>query len=124
MSRPYVTAIVVAHDGARWLGETLRALINQSRRPDRVAGVDNGSRDGSADLLAQALGPGNVLSLPRSTGFGEAVAEVVAKLPPAGREEWIWLLHDDCAPRQARAGTAAHRRRPGPQGRRARPQAA
>ncbi|MEV4562666.1 glycosyltransferase family 2 protein [Nonomuraea sp. NPDC049419] len=98
MSRPYVTAIVVAHDGARWLGETLRALINQSRRPDRVAGVDNGSRDGSADLLAQALGPGNVLSLPRSTGFGEAVAEVVAKLPPAGREEWIWLLHDDSAP--------------------------
>ncbi|GAB2916871.1 glycosyltransferase family 2 protein [Nonomuraea fastidiosa] len=98
MSRPYVTVIVVAHDGARWLGETLRALINQSRRPDRVVGVDNGSRDGSADLLAQALGPGNVLSLPRSTSFGESVAEVLEKLPPAGREEWIWLLHDDCAP--------------------------
>ncbi|MFI7134572.1 hypothetical protein ACIBQ1_53525 [Nonomuraea sp. NPDC050153] len=29
MSRPYVTAIVVAHDGARRLGETLRALVNQ-----------------------------------------------------------------------------------------------
>ncbi|WP_043620678.1 glycosyltransferase family 2 protein [Nonomuraea candida] len=98
MSRPHVTAIVVAHDGARWLGETLRALVSQSRRPDRVAGVDNGSRDGSADLLAQALGPGNVFSLPRSTGFGESVAEALAKLPPAGRDEWIWLLHDDCAP--------------------------
>ncbi|MEV0617081.1 glycosyltransferase family 2 protein [Nonomuraea sp. NPDC050404] len=98
MSRPYVTAIVVAHDGARWLGETLRALVNQSRRPDRVAGADNGSRDGSADLLAQAFGPGNLISLPRSTGFGESVAEVLAKLPPAGRDEWIWLLHDDCAP--------------------------
>ncbi|MGP4096262.1 glycosyltransferase family 2 protein [Nonomuraea sp. KM90] len=98
MPRPYVTAIVVSHDGARWLGETLRALINQSRRPDRVAGVDNGSRDGSADLLAQALGPGNLISLPRSTGFGESVAEALAKLPPAGGDEWIWLLHDDCAP--------------------------
>ncbi|WP_262380081.1 glycosyltransferase family 2 protein [Nonomuraea sp. PA05] len=97
-SRPYVTAIVVAHDGARWLGETLRALINQSRRPDRVAGVDNGSRDGSADLLGQTLGPGNLISLPRSTGFGESVAKALDRMPSAGREEWIWLLHDDCAP--------------------------
>ncbi|WP_193318206.1 glycosyltransferase family 2 protein [Nonomuraea phyllanthi] len=98
MSRPYVTAIVVAHDGARWLGETLRALVGQSHRPDRVVGVDNGSRDGSADLLAQAFGRGNLVSLPRSTGFGEAVADVLAKLPPAVENEWIWLLHDDCAP--------------------------
>ncbi|MEV0824274.1 glycosyltransferase family 2 protein [Nonomuraea rubra] len=98
MSRPYVTAIVVAHDGARWLGETLRALINQSRRPDRVAGVDNGSRDGSADLLGQTLGPGALISLPRSTGFGDAVAKVLDRLPSGGRDEWIWLLHDDCAP--------------------------
>ncbi|GAA2214363.1 hypothetical protein GCM10009850_098280 [Nonomuraea monospora] len=97
-SRPYVTAIVVAHDGARWLGETLRALINQSRRPDRVAGVDNGSRDGSADLLGQTLGPGNLISLPRSTGFGESVAKALDRMPSAGRDEWIWLLHDDCAP--------------------------
>ncbi|MEV5889775.1 glycosyltransferase family 2 protein [Nonomuraea fuscirosea] len=98
MARPYVTVIVVAHDGARWLGETLRALINQSRRPDRVAGVDNGSMDGSADLLAQTLGRGNAISLPRSTGFGESVAAALEKLPSAGRDEWIWLLHDDCAP--------------------------
>ncbi|MFC4115460.1 glycosyltransferase family 2 protein [Nonomuraea zeae] len=98
MSRPYVTAIVVAHDGARWLGETLRALVSQSRRPDRVAGVDNGSRDGSAGLLAQTLGNANVISLPRSTGFGESVAEVLSRLPSGGRDEWIWLLHDDCAP--------------------------
>lgn len=98
MSRPYVTVIVVAHDGARWLGETLQALVNQSRRPDRVAGVDNGSRDGSADLLARTLGAGNVISLPRSAAFAESVAEALEKLPARGRDEWIWLLHDDCAP--------------------------
>lgn len=97
MSRPFVTAIVVAHDGGRWLGETLQGLLRQSRLPDRVAGVDNGSRDNSAALIKQALGEGNLLGLPRSTGFGEAVAEVLGRLPRAG-EEWIWLLHDDCAP--------------------------
>ncbi|MFI6918687.1 glycosyltransferase family 2 protein [Nonomuraea spiralis] len=98
MSRPLVTAIVVAHDGGRWLGDTLRALAGQSRRPERVAGVDNGSRDGSADLLAQTLGTSNVLTLPRSASFGDAVAEVLDRLPPCGPDEWIWLLHDDCAP--------------------------
>ncbi|GAA2642398.1 glycosyltransferase family 2 protein [Nonomuraea recticatena] len=97
MSAPLVTAIVVAHDGARWLGETLGAVLGQSRPADRVVGADNGSRDGSADLLERALGAGNVLRLSRSTGFGAAVAEVLGKLE-AAEDEWIWLLHDDCAP--------------------------
>ncbi|MDA0638010.1 glycosyltransferase family 2 protein, partial [Nonomuraea sp. MCN248] len=98
MTRPYVTVVVVSHDGARWLGETLRGLLGQSRRPDRVIGVDNGSRDGSAELLTQALGPGNVRALPRSASFGEAVADALSAAPATGDNEWIWLLHDDCAP--------------------------
>ncbi|WP_371780608.1 glycosyltransferase [Streptosporangium subroseum] len=93
-----VTAIVVSHDGARWLGETLEALLKQTRPVDRVVGVDNGSRDGSAALLTGSLGPNAVLTLPRSTGFGQAVAEVLDRLGPGGGREWIWLLHDDCAP--------------------------
>ncbi|WP_169986273.1 glycosyltransferase family 2 protein [Microbispora sp. H10836] len=93
-----VTAIVVAHDGARWLKETLAAVLRQTRPLDRVVGVDNGSRDGSGKLLTEAFGTGNVLTLPRSTGFGEAVHEVLRRLPPAPGQEWVWLLHDDCAP--------------------------
>lgn len=93
-----VTAIVVVHDGVRWLGETLDAIMRQSRPVDRLIGVDNGSHDGSRELLARALGEGGVLHLSRSTGFGEAVARAVEGLPRAGGREWIWLLHDDCAP--------------------------
>ncbi|GAA4570731.1 glycosyltransferase family 2 protein [Planotetraspora kaengkrachanensis] len=94
-----VTAIVVAHDGARWLKETLAALRRQTRPLDRVVGVDNGSRDGSGQLLAEAFGGANVLTMPRSTGFGEAVHEVLGRLPHDPRaDEWVWLLHDDCAP--------------------------
>ncbi|WP_199537257.1 glycosyltransferase family 2 protein [Spongiactinospora gelatinilytica] len=96
-----VTAIVVAHDGARWLDDTLTAVLGQSRPPDRVVGVDNGSRDGCGRLLAARLGEGGVLTLPRSTGFGDAVEEVLDRLPAsqgAEVQEWIWLLHDDCAP--------------------------
>ncbi|MFC0862750.1 glycosyltransferase [Sphaerimonospora cavernae] len=104
-----VTAIVVAHDGARWLKETLAAVLRQTRPLDRVVGVDNGSRDGSGRVLAEVFGAGSVLSLPRSTGFGEAVHEVLRRLPAAPAQtqaghpqgqvrEWLWLLHDDCAP--------------------------
>ncbi|GII53298.1 hypothetical protein Pth03_16870 [Planotetraspora thailandica] len=98
-----VTAIVVAHDGARWLQETLTAVRRQSRPLDLIVGVDNGSRDGSGQMLAEALGSGNVLNLSRSAGFGDAVHEVLRRLPPAqprqaGGAEWVWLLHDDCAP--------------------------
>lgn len=107
MTRPPVTAIVVTHDGARWLGESLQAVLTQTRPADRVVGVDNGSRDGSADLLRGALGAGNVLAMPRSTGFGAAVAEALGKLP-AVPGEWVWLVHDDCAPdRQALAALLA-----------------
>ncbi|GAA0393203.1 hypothetical protein GCM10009530_50690 [Microbispora corallina] len=93
-----VTAIVVAHDGARWLKETLAAVLRQTRPLDRVVGVDNGSRDGSGRILSEAFGQHNVLSLSRSTGFGEAVHEALGRLPAAQGTEWIWLLHDDCAP--------------------------
>ncbi|MBO3745077.1 glycosyltransferase family 2 protein [Streptosporangiaceae bacterium NEAU-GS5] len=94
-----VTAIVVAHDGARWLKETLNAALRQSRPLDRVVGVDNGSRDGGAKLVAEIFGAGNTLTLPRSTGFGEAVHAVLERLPRVqNATEWLWLLHDDCAP--------------------------
>lgn len=93
-----VTAIIVSHDGARWLGETLDALLGQTRPVDRVVGVDTGSRDGGAELMRRVLGPNAVLSLPRRTGFGEAVAAVLDRLGPADGREWLWLLHDDCAP--------------------------
>ncbi|MET8156063.1 glycosyltransferase family 2 protein [Sphaerisporangium sp. NPDC005289] len=96
--RPSVTAIVVSHDGARWLKETLQGVLHQTRPLDRVVGVDNGSRDGGAKMLTEVFGPNAVLTMPRSTGFGEAVAAVLERLPRTGGEEWIWLLHDDCVP--------------------------
>ncbi|SDG64767.1 Glycosyltransferase, GT2 family [Sinosporangium album] len=98
-SRPLVTVIVVAHDAARRLEGTLRAVAEQSRVADRALGVDNGSRDGGGALLTRAFGAHGVLTLSRSTGFGSAVARAVRSLPPmAGGREWIWLLHDDCEP--------------------------
>ncbi|WP_395104506.1 glycosyltransferase [Actinomadura sp. SCN-SB] len=112
LDRHVVTAVLVAHDGARWLPETLKALLTQTRPVQRVVTVDTGSADRGPAVLAEVVGAGNVLTLPRTTGYGEAVAEALrhpaARLdvplpddvPEDERVEWVWLLHDDSAPAQ------------------------
>ncbi|MFE0375007.1 glycosyltransferase [Streptomyces inhibens] len=130
--RHVVTAVIVSHDGARWLPDALAGLLGQERPVQNVIGADTGSADASAQLLAEAIGDQRVLHLARRSGFGTAVDEAVRTAPeltpddlpylrrPSGwdpvsrtwRDEayempelphgepvqWLWLLHDDCAP--------------------------
>lgn len=92
-----VTAILVVHDGATWLPQVVAAIASQSRTPDRTIAVDTGSVDDSAKLLSGARIKS--ISINRGDGFGTAISEAVATLPPVESEdEWIWLLHDDSAP--------------------------
>ncbi|MFI6350461.1 glycosyltransferase [Streptomyces sp. NPDC050560] len=130
--RHVVTAVVVSHDGARWLPDALSGLLGQERPVQDVTAADTGSADASAALLTDALGDDRVLHLARRTGFGAAVDEAVRtagpltpddlpylkrpsgwdpvtrtwhdeaydmpELPHGEPEQWLWLLHDDCAP--------------------------
>ncbi|MEU3778194.1 glycosyltransferase [Streptomyces sp. NPDC032472] len=73
--RHVVTAVLVAHDGARWLPRTLAGLLGQERPAQNHIAADTGSADDSARLLAEALGDDRVLHLARRTGFGAAVEE-------------------------------------------------
>ncbi|HEU0131674.1 MAG TPA: glycosyltransferase family 2 protein [Mycobacteriales bacterium] len=111
-----VTAVVVSHDGARWLPDVLAALAAQTRPAQRVVAADTGSNDASPALLAEAFGADAVTALPRTTGFGAAVAAALAHADATGAERppprrrasdteeprepvrWVWLLHDDSAP--------------------------
>ena len=96
-SSHYVTAILVVHDGAIWLPEVVASLASQTRPIDHTLAVDTGSEDASLKLLKNARVAS--VSLPRDTGFGEAVSAGLESLPQrSGENEWIWLIHDDCAP--------------------------
>lgn len=97
--------MLVAHDGAVWLPRALRALTHQTRPPDLVIAVDTGSTDTSVQLLVETLGADAVLSAPRDLGFGAAlqlgldvVLEQAREQPGAMAPDWVWVLHDDCAP--------------------------
>ncbi|MFD4243230.1 glycosyltransferase family 2 protein [Streptomyces sp. NPDC058525] len=73
--RHVVTAVLVAHDGARWLPRTLAGLLGQERPAQNHMAADTGSADESARLLTEAFGDDRVLHLARRTGFGTAVDE-------------------------------------------------
>ncbi|MFS8204400.1 glycosyltransferase [Streptomyces sp. CWNU-52B] len=130
--RHVVTAVLVSHDGARWLPDALTGLLGQERPVQNAVAADTGSGDDSAQLVTDALGADRVLHLARRTGFGQAVEEAVRsagvltpddlpylkrpsswdpvtrtwrddaydlpELPYGEPEQWLWLLHDDCAP--------------------------
>ncbi|MGW2087371.1 glycosyltransferase [Streptomyces sp. NPDC001880] len=130
--RHVVTAVLVSHDGARWLPDALAGLLGQERPVQNVVAADTGSADDSAQLVTEALGAERVLHLARRTSFGTAVDEAtrtagvltaedlpylkrpsswdpasrtwrddaydLPELPHGEPVQWLWLLHDDCAP--------------------------
>ncbi|MGW5303689.1 glycosyltransferase [Streptomyces griseoluteus] len=130
--RHVVTAVLVTHDGARWLPDALAGLLSQERPVQYAVAADTGSADESAQLVTETLGDEAVVHLARRTGFGQAVDEATRLAPvltpddlpylrrpnswdPATRTwrddaydlpelpygepvQWLWLLHDDCAP--------------------------
>ena len=102
-----VTAVIVSHDGARWLPKTLSALREQTCPLQRVVAADTGSTDNSADILADHLPTEAIVALPANTGYGDAVRAALelprSSTPVAGTDheettEWLWLIHDDFAP--------------------------
>lgn len=83
---------------------TLRAIdfaLAQSRPPDHVFVVDNGSADGSAERLRDALaaqaGRATLIANERNKGFGGGCNPAIAAAL-AGGYAHIWLLNNDAEP--------------------------
>ena len=76
-----VTAVLVSHDGERWLPDVLTGLFGQDRPVQDVIAADTGSADSSAALVTEAFGAERVLHLARRTPFGAAVAEAARTAP-------------------------------------------
>jgi GT2 family glycosyltransferase len=86
--RPHhVTAVLVAHNGSRWLKSTLLALGRLPYRPDRIIAVDTGSSDDTPEILERARAEAvidDIVTADAATGFGQAVAMGVER---AGRPD-------------------------------------
>jgi GT2 family glycosyltransferase len=91
-----ITALLVTHNGARWLPAVLSGLEQSTVLPHDILAVDTGSDDESAALVEQALGT-PVQAMPADTSYAAAVRAALA-IRPAEPDEWVWLLHDDANP--------------------------
>jgi len=91
---PSVLVVLVVRDAAGWLRESLSALAAQTYPRLAVMAVDNGSTDGSGELLIHALGEGRVITLPADRGLAGALS-VAQSHPVANEADYLLLLHDD-----------------------------
>ena len=91
-----VVAVLVTHNGALWLPEVVAALGSQTRPIDFISAIDTGSTDPSTKLLKSARIP--FITTESDVGYGQAVSLAMQTLPACETDEWIWLIHDDCAP--------------------------
>jgi GT2 family glycosyltransferase len=90
-----VAAIVVTHNRLGMLKENLAALRGQTRKPDEIVVVNNGSVDGTAEWLAAQPD----LRVIQQEDFGASGGQSVGiKAAYLQGNDWVWCMDDDAIP--------------------------
>lgn len=84
---------IPSFNGRERIGRALEGLRRQTREVDVVV-VDNGSSDGSVEMLREDFAEVTVLALGRNLGFGTALNRGIAEHPG----DPVILLNDDAVP--------------------------
>jgi len=86
MTSPTISAVMPVYNAQEYVAESLTAILSQTRPPDEVIVVDDGSTDGTPDVLRQFSGDIRVVRQPNqghgrafNRCFGEARGDYVAK---------------------------------------------
>ena len=81
-----VDVIIPLYNGAKWIRETLDSALGQSYKPNKIIVVDDGSTDGSKDLIYNRedilllQNPAKGVASSRNFGFEHSTADFVAFL--------------------------------------------
>ncbi|MCL6508772.1 MAG: glycosyltransferase, partial [Bryobacteraceae bacterium] len=67
-----VSVVIVNYNGAHLLEQCLRSVFAQPYRPVEVIVVDNGSVDGSVEMVRKEFPETRIIALDRNAGFAEA----------------------------------------------------
>src|SRR5262245_26066165 len=85
---PSVLAVLITRDAVGWLRGCLQSLGAQAYPRLGVVAVDNGSTDGTLDVLRHALGEGRVIELGENRGIAGALA-AATQLPAAQAADYL-----------------------------------
>lgn len=92
-----VCAVVVTHNRPQELRRVVAALQSQTRMPDRIVVLDNGSRVPASVTLSDFRRI-EVIRKEENTGGAGGFALGLA-MALTGEPEWVWLMDDDAVPR-------------------------
>lgn len=91
-----ISIVIPNYNGIRYLEACLDSVRSQTRKPDLVIVVDNGSSDGSVGMLEEKYPEVLIRAFPENTGFCGAVNEGI-RISKAKRMEFCILLNNDTA---------------------------
>jgi rhamnopyranosyl-N-acetylglucosaminyl-diphospho-decaprenol beta-1,3/1,4-galactofuranosyltransferase len=93
-----VASLTTAYNAAHLLPRQLDALLAQSRALQEIVVVDNGSTDGTSDLLASLYPQVKVLKMLANAGAAGAWAAGLEYAALQRRHDWVWAFDDDSVP--------------------------
>ena len=93
VAQPLVHAVVVTWQGARLIGDCLKALLAQSAKVHIVV-VDNASTDGTAEVVGRDFPGVELLPLPENLGYGRANNEAMRRAVDEGAR-FVVLVNND-----------------------------
>ncbi len=88
-----IAVIIPVYNHARYIGEALESCLTQTRRPDRIIVIDDGSKDDSMAVMEPFRARGVEISGRENRGAHATINELVAL---AARDcDWISILNSD-----------------------------
>jgi hypothetical protein len=93
--RPGISVVTPSYQHARFLGETLRSVLEQPGVDCQYVVQDGGSADGSVDLIRQQAGRLHAWESARDAGQADAIARGFAKTSGGPDDVMAWINSDD-----------------------------
>src|SRR5512139_592821 len=92
-----IAAVVPTYNRKMLVRDCLKALVGQTRSLDAIIVVDNGSTDGTAEMLAAEFPQARCMHVPEPCGSAGGFNKGIELAYHLGYD-WIWLMDNDAVP--------------------------
>jgi GT2 family glycosyltransferase len=93
-----IASVTTAFNASKVLPRQIEALLKQTTPLDEIVVVDNGSTDGTVELLQRLYPQVTVLQMPNNLGAAGGWAAGLRYAALEKEHDWVWNLDDDSVP--------------------------